>query len=543
MTLLAPQNGRPGPRRVFSTKRSRDQVLGFFRSGSWLAWTVAAVAVAVRLSCGSHPIDDAYITFRYAHNLAQGLGLVYNPGESVLGSSSPLFALLLGGLATVFGSEGLPIYALVINTLSDGLAVLLTFRLARRLGLPWGWAGVASLLLALAPMSIRYSIGGMEASLASAAALAVFDAHLSRRDTLAAFMAGMAVLIRPDSLALGALLTISLLLAARRIPWRTSAILAACFFSAAGLLWVFYGTPVPQTVVAKGAHIYQADPWMNGLQFLYFFGGFLFGPAVGLGAQGIVIVPNVRLTQVMVLPAVLLGTPWVVGAVQALRRERRWLALVGQAPLFAVTYTLLGLRGSVMAEWYFPPLMPALTLLVVSGLHAGLRRLTPHAYTPGAVTLAALLVTLQLAGLNLGRNPDRGFWLPSSVWEERETLYHQAADFLQPSLDSQTVVAASEIGALGYYCGCRILDTVGLVSPQALSYYPLNIGELPSLNAVPAQLIHDADPDYLVSLEIFLRPTVLQDPWFRHNYHLLWSAETDAFGSNGLLIFGRNRGS
>ncbi len=47
---------------------------------------------------GPHIVDDAYITFRYARNMAEGKGLVYNPGERIQGSSTPLFLMLLGGL-------------------------------------------------------------------------------------------------------------------------------------------------------------------------------------------------------------------------------------------------------------------------------------------------------------------------------------------------------------------------------------------------------------------------------------------------------------
>src|SRR5437867_3531793 len=37
--------------------------------------------------------EDAYITFRYARSLASGSGLVYNPGERVMGFSSPLWTI------------------------------------------------------------------------------------------------------------------------------------------------------------------------------------------------------------------------------------------------------------------------------------------------------------------------------------------------------------------------------------------------------------------------------------------------------------------
>lgn len=43
----------------------------------------------------NHPIDDAYISFRYAKNLIKGQGLVYNPGELVEGYTNPLWVLLL----------------------------------------------------------------------------------------------------------------------------------------------------------------------------------------------------------------------------------------------------------------------------------------------------------------------------------------------------------------------------------------------------------------------------------------------------------------
>jgi len=49
--------------------------------------------------------DDAFITFRYAKNLADGLGFVYNPGEHVYGTSSPGFALLMAVWLFIFPAQ------------------------------------------------------------------------------------------------------------------------------------------------------------------------------------------------------------------------------------------------------------------------------------------------------------------------------------------------------------------------------------------------------------------------------------------------------
>jgi hypothetical protein len=59
-----------------------------------LALITAIVAYLARGLWG-WTYDDAYIIYRYARNFAAGLGLVYNPGEPYLGSSSAGYTLLL----------------------------------------------------------------------------------------------------------------------------------------------------------------------------------------------------------------------------------------------------------------------------------------------------------------------------------------------------------------------------------------------------------------------------------------------------------------
>src|SRR2546427_11263191 len=82
----------------------------------------AVVALLARVLTGPHPIDDAYITFRYARNLAEGLGLVYNPGEWVLGTTAPLWAMLLGG-GYRLGLTALPWLATIVSARCDAAAV------------------------------------------------------------------------------------------------------------------------------------------------------------------------------------------------------------------------------------------------------------------------------------------------------------------------------------------------------------------------------------------------------------------------------------
>jgi len=511
-------------------------------AGRSLPWLAAALAIGVRLAAGSFPVDDAYITFRYARNLADGLGMIYNPGELVFGTSTLPFTVYLGSLGRALGVEALPTYALITSAMADGAAVLLLGLLCRRLPLNPGWLALTVLLQAMAPLSIRYSGSGLETSVATALFIAAVSAYLARRDILAANLAGAAAALRPDGIAVAGLLVALLTYERKRIPWKSIAILAAWILPSAILLASLYGSPLPNSVTAKSATIYHADPWTNALQFIYHFGGLFVGGPRGLSARGIIIPLVGRLTLVLSLTTVPQLLLWIWGGYELFTRDRRWLAFLALPLVFVVAYSLLGLRGSIMAEWYLPPLIPFYLLPILIGLRAALLRFTPHAFRPAAVTLAILLVVCEILGLNLGRNPSRPFLTPLSVWDERERLYRDTALFLEPLLGPGSVVAASEIGALGYYCDCRILDTVGLVSPQALAYYPLPPEDTPALNAIPEGLIQDQRPEFVVSLEVFVRETLLDDPWFLDHYDQIWRRETDAFGSDGLLVFRRRNG-
>ena len=76
--------------------------------------------VAALFAFSQHGIfpDDAYITWRYARNVALGRGLVYNPGERYLGTSGPGYALLLGALGALTGVNSIIWWSEVIAALS-----------------------------------------------------------------------------------------------------------------------------------------------------------------------------------------------------------------------------------------------------------------------------------------------------------------------------------------------------------------------------------------------------------------------------------------
>ena len=79
-----------------------------------LLLTALVAWVGFRLYTGI-VLEDALITFRYAANLAAGDGFAYNVGERVLGTTTPLFTLLLATCGFLFGTGSIPASALVLG--------------------------------------------------------------------------------------------------------------------------------------------------------------------------------------------------------------------------------------------------------------------------------------------------------------------------------------------------------------------------------------------------------------------------------------------
>ena len=112
-----------------------------------IALAIFILAFSARIIPGPRTIDDAYITYRYARNILAGLGFGYNPGEQVLGTTTPLYTLLLAFIGYFVDGPyaPFPTIALVINAIADGLTCLILLDLGRRLGYTLG--GIAAALV------------------------------------------------------------------------------------------------------------------------------------------------------------------------------------------------------------------------------------------------------------------------------------------------------------------------------------------------------------------------------------------------------------
>jgi len=510
-----------------------------------IPYLLVALALAARFIPGPRPIDDSYITYRYARNLVSGAGFVFNLGERVQGTTTPLYTLLMAGLSLPAGGAApFPDMALAVNALADAATCLLLWQIGRRLGAEW--AGLAAALVwCIAPYSVTFAIGGLETSLYVFLLTAMAAAYLWKKRTLTALCAALALLTRPDAILLVGPLVLDRLWCASRTPsggrsggggekleWgETLAFLLPCLAWGA-FATAYFGSPIPHSVTAKLA-VYRLDANAALIRLIQHYATpFMEYDAIGVAGIG--------------LGLILYPFLYLVGARRAWRSQPRLLAWLVYPWLYFVVFAL---PNPLLFRWYLTPPLPVYFLLILLGAEQVLRWLfSLRARLPLAAwrryAPLVLLVALPLASslnawtLHPDHGPDRP--APAMAWFKLELLYHQAADYLAPRLTSSSRLAAGDVGVLSFYTPARILDTVGLNSPESLRYYPLDKQYYVINYAIPTDLILDERPDYVVILEVYGRLTLLQDPRFSRQYTLLRTLPTDIYGSRGMLIFARN---
>lgn len=224
-----------------------------------------SLAAMVRAACTAWVCDDAFITLRYAENLANGLGLVYNAGERVEGFSNPTWTWLCA-LAIRVGIDGVW-FAQALGVLCYGLLVPATWWAGQRL------AGPNAAFVPLAAVAVvahghlsDFASCGLE-TLGFVLLVTLLVGVLARAErgrdfVIASLVAVLAAVTRPDGGLIGALAGA----VAVHHSLRERDLAPALGFAVPGILlfvpflawrFLYYGEWLPNTYYAKSA----GDPY------------------------------------------------------------------------------------------------------------------------------------------------------------------------------------------------------------------------------------------------------------------------------------------
>lgn len=423
-------------------------------SSRWGFWIAAVVAVVVTLPLGvafaRHfelaPVDDAFISLRYASNWAQGEGLTFNPGEVVEGYTNFLEVALLA-IAIRAGAD--PLLALrSLGWISLGLlAAVFAFFTLRHLipGRPLVAATITVVGL-LNPMLLSWTSSGMEsclyAALLFAAATFVLEEGSLRWTALAAALLVLAAMTRPEAVALLPIFAVTEQRRSR--SWRRAGVFVGVFLAAYGSYflarWLHFGALFPNTFYAK-LDYGNLELWRRGLVYL---GDFA------------------RAAPLLLIAA--------LGALLLMGRRPGWVrvfAVLVVAQMLIIVYE----GGDHFAMFRF--MVPVLPFLIALALQTCVV-LSERVRRPGLSTLALVLLCVALVGipgLRVGRQPRRDKVPPRShfEWHRFEVrLAHEwtlVGRWMERHLAAGSSLVVLPIGAIGYYSGLIVLDPVGIIDP------------------------------------------------------------------------------
>ncbi|HLU08970.1 MAG TPA: hypothetical protein VK003_04830, partial [Oceanobacillus sp.] len=435
--------------------------------------------------------DDVFITYTYSRNIAQGVGFVFNPGEYVQGTTTPLWALTMAG-----------VYMLTPDLLHAGnflcglllivscvLAYLLLRRYLSRLAIL-----AATVLLATSPLN--YASFGMETLLYCAILFAAFWLWSVERRVYAMLTAAALTWTRADGVVLGGTLCLIALLDDTPFSRRLLTAIKLGLVYVVGIApwflfaWAYFGAPLPNTFGAK-------QEFLQGIKFL----------ADGVDRWRTFFGSNpISVLAVVFIP---IGM-WQAWKRAALRPLAAW------ALLYALGYTAL----NVTNFWYYTPLVNALILLAVIGAEAIMRFLVRQ-YS--RMWVAAGLITLVLAVI---MNVDRALQL--SPPPPRMNTYRLAGEWIAEHTPRDSTLLLADLGIVGYYAQRHAIDSFGLIVPDMFFKTP----EYATLKY---------KPDYILATQYFLWRYTTEE-WFNSLYQPIVQFSTEGDAEFSPMTLYRRRG-
>jgi arabinofuranosyltransferase len=432
---------------------------------AWLIPIAAIMGVTAYLAWASatgvwgFALDDAWIHQTYARNLVATGQFAFVPGQPSSGSTSPLWTLLiaLGYLARIdykWWTYALGAICLAATALGVWQLTLRLFPDRPRAAL------VAGIFCALEWHLVWAAVSGMETVLFTALAVwllvAIFNPKSEiRNQLLLGLLCGLLVLTRPEGLLLVGLVLIAQRGWARRATWTSLAwTLATMMILLAPWLafnWRASGTPFPNTFYAKQLEYASI---LTTLSLPQRFAQVFSAPFVG--------------AQVLLIPGLVIAAWSLVHRILPRRIPKfdTWPQLAGLVWIVAhLGLYMLRLPVTYQHGRYEIPMIPVVIAFGVGGTAMLLRWNDAHLWlrVPSRAVMLAIAIT-QLSFVAIGA---RAYAADVAIIEGEMV---RVARWLDTNTAPSDLIAAHDIGAIGYFSRRPLLDLAGLISPEVIPF-------------------------------------------------------------------------
>jgi hypothetical protein len=437
--------------------------------------------------------DDSYITLRYAQNVADGKGFVFNQGERIEGASSPLWILLL---AFLFRSVGL-IHQVSLFDVSRcagailaALAAMSVFvfgrrhlsRLSQREDRENYSLLLFSALCFLVPPFVLWSISSLENGLY--ALLLVSYAHLLaigawRGAALAVLMLG---LTRPEAV-MFAILAIVPILWQQPPGWilhrPVATVRSFCRSGMARPFWQFVVIVVAGQLVITGVRFWYFGDLVPNTVRVKSGGDLLSHCALGLSYVGHFVDSNPGLSAIVLVSAIFLP---FVGAPA--------IASVALAMLVLQVLFVVAVGGDWMSQYRFLASFVPLACLFCACVVVGAMR------RPG-IAMRSMMLASSLAALGISaRVATKEYATGQGMHRVLNQANEPLGRWLREVSPASALLAVGDAGAIPYFSGLRTLDLHGLMD-RHLAHFAGNFSISPHSD-IDAGYVFDRRPTWLV---------------------------------------------
>jgi len=443
------------PRQTDQENETCSQVAKFIFAFSCVLFLLA---VGLRVS-KTIPLDDAYITFSYAKNLAQGNGFVFNSLYDTWGTTTPFFTLLL----SLFGMFNLDLLwpARFIDFLAlTGQAVLGCLIFSKAALTRWRPVLLFVLIFFLSQAT---SYPGMEYGLYAFCNVGALTSILFSNWLLAAVFASVAPVIRIDGGLTWIMVLVAYLFHTKAKDKPIPFILILCFLPSCWYTFALiqFGSIFPQTL---GTRRLEATVWGS---FGEFWWRSIFNP--------------IEMRFIFV--------PALFGFLAMLRHQPRIVWFVPYSIGYVCLYTLFKLPGLTFYLCTINLILLIFTAVFIAKL---LENIFQNKNRPLSIVFIVIVLILLRVDIIFSYYS----WYSSTLLSTGETkyaVYKGIGNWLREDLEPDATYAGNEIGILGYYGRDDLIEIGGLVNKEGVEYVPGRYD----------QMLKDINPDIVIVPDAF----------------------------------------
>jgi len=437
----------------------------FVNKGGLVFLASLALPAILLLTGGPHvlkgfPLDDAWIHMVYGRSIAAGGFPAYNAGIPATGSTSPLWAYIIG-LIHLLSSKPVIIVLGVkcVGVVCHGFSAWALYRIIKKLSSLNSVGLICGVILGLSPALVASSISGMEISLGCAVCLWGLERYLKKRFLAAGIMFGLAGLTRPEFAIVIIVLLGDLLVSVlkKEVAWKRMFEFVAPITIAGGLFlgWNLFvdGRPFPATFYVKIRPLLDF-PFFDRVYFAFHI-----------------------LTRDAPLASWVAWSGLLGGLFMGKQGKRLFFLFLVSASLFTLAQIVLIAPADAWSFYhirYLLPVVPLFWIPLAAGVWAGFSilwrskidsRRIPWKKALGLGYLGAILVILFV---NLTRGNINWRTKIANDCRNIDEVQVELGRAIDRGFPQNAVVGTVDAGAIKYFGKRKTIDLIGLNTPDVL---------------------------------------------------------------------------